>query len=61
MSLILYSKDPCAIPRLYQDLVEKILMPLAKRIEAEERRLGRRLTPEEVDRLIREVLEEVGE
>jgi len=58
MGLALYSIDPEAISKLYNELVKRFIEPLAKRIEAEEKRLGRKLTEAELIRVIKEVCEE---
>ena len=58
MGIVLYSRDPEAISKLYNELVKRFFEPMAKRIESEEERLGRKLTEAELIRVIKEVCEE---
>jgi len=58
LGLQLFSLDPKAISKLYNELVKRFFEPLTKRIEAEEKRLGRKLTEAELIQIIKEVCEE---
>ena len=55
--IIVCSEDPEAMSRFFREVVNRIMKPLAERISQEEEKLGRRLTKQELDVLIREVCE----